>query len=197
MLELRTSAGAFEQIEAWLRERGFFVPGGEDLVAELFLGYGLSAAIRRGTTPAPPEPCPRCRWRHAPSGPRRRRLSQPARIVRIGAWERSWTPAEYAGAVAAVRAAIERGDVYQVNLVQHLSAPFAGDPARARDPALASRGGPRRAARRATAGRSSRRRRSCSSRVAAAGCGRCRSRARCPSTRLRTSLRRRRTPPST
>ena len=27
-----------------------------------------------------------------------------------------------------VRAAIARGDVYQVNLVQHLSAPFAGDP---------------------------------------------------------------------
>ena len=28
-----------------------------------------------------------------------------------------------------MRAAIARGDVYQVNLVQHLSAPFAGDPA--------------------------------------------------------------------
>jgi para-aminobenzoate synthetase component 1 len=28
-----------------------------------------------------------------------------------------------------VRAAIRRGDVYQVNLVQHLSAPFEGDPA--------------------------------------------------------------------
>ena len=27
-----------------------------------------------------------------------------------------------------MRAAIARGDVYQVNLVQHLSAPFAGDP---------------------------------------------------------------------
>jgi para-aminobenzoate synthetase component 1 len=31
--------------------------------------------------------------------------------------------------VDAVRAAIARGDVYQVNLVQHLSAPCAGDPA--------------------------------------------------------------------
>ena len=28
-----------------------------------------------------------------------------------------------------MRAAIARGDVYQVNLVQHLSAPFEGDPA--------------------------------------------------------------------
>jgi para-aminobenzoate synthetase component 1 len=36
--------------------------------------------------------------------------------------------------VDAVRAAIERGDVYQVNLVQHLSAPMAGSPR-----ALASR----------------------------------------------------------
>ena len=27
-----------------------------------------------------------------------------------------------------MRAAIARGDVYQVNLVQHLAAPFAGDP---------------------------------------------------------------------
>jgi para-aminobenzoate synthetase component 1 len=36
---------------------------------------------------------------------------------------------EYAHAVEAVRDAIGRGDVYQVNLVQHLSAPFAGEPA--------------------------------------------------------------------
>jgi para-aminobenzoate synthetase component 1 len=48
---------------------------------------------------------------------------------RVGEWERSWTDDEYATAVEAVRAAIARGDVYQVNLVQHLSAPFAGDPA--------------------------------------------------------------------
>ena len=33
---------------------------------------------------------------------------------------------DYAEAVEAVRAAIGRGDVYQVNLVQHLAAPFAG-----------------------------------------------------------------------
>ena len=45
----------------------------------------------------------------------------------IGEWERTWSDAEYAGAVEAVREAIGRGDVYQVNLVQHLSAPFSGD----------------------------------------------------------------------
>ena len=44
----------------------------------------------------------------------------------IGSWERSWADSDYAEAVEAVRAAIGRGDVYQVNLVQHLAAPFAG-----------------------------------------------------------------------
>ena len=31
-LELHEADGAFERIEAWLRERGFFAPGGEELV---------------------------------------------------------------------------------------------------------------------------------------------------------------------
>ncbi len=48
--------------------------------------------------------------------------------VRIGRWERTWTDEAYAAAVEAVRAAIRRGDVYQVNLVQHLAADFDGDP---------------------------------------------------------------------
>jgi para-aminobenzoate synthetase component 1 len=46
----------------------------------------------------------------------------------FGPWERSWDDDGYAAAIEAVRAAIARGDVYQVNLVQHLSAPFAGSP---------------------------------------------------------------------
>ena len=51
------------------------------------------------------------------------------RACRVGEWERSWDDEGYAAAIDAVRAAIEAGDVYQVNLVQHLSAPFEGDPA--------------------------------------------------------------------
>jgi para-aminobenzoate synthetase component 1 len=51
------------------------------------------------------------------------------RPLEVGSWSRSWSEAEYAAAVEAVREAIARGDVYQVNLVQHLSAPFRGDPA--------------------------------------------------------------------
>ena len=58
MLELHEAEAAFETIEAWLRERGFFTPGGEDLVADLYLGYGLSEPLRRTAAPPPPEPCP-------------------------------------------------------------------------------------------------------------------------------------------
>ena len=47
----------------------------------------------------------------------------------VGGWERTWGEASYGEAVEAVRDAIAAGDVYQVNLVQHLSAPFRGDPA--------------------------------------------------------------------
>jgi para-aminobenzoate synthetase component 1 len=45
----------------------------------------------------------------------------------IGTWQASWSEGEYAEAVEVVRAAIAEGDVYQVNLVQHLSADFDGD----------------------------------------------------------------------
>ncbi|GAA3352029.1 hypothetical protein GCM10020358_84510 [Amorphoplanes nipponensis] len=52
---------------------------------------------------------------------------------RLGPWRDSWSRAEHAAAVSAVRAAIGRGDVYQVNVVGHASAPYTGDPG----PALA------------------------------------------------------------
>ena len=119
--------GSVAEIDARLRAQGFFEGEAEGLVADVYLGYALSDSLRRMETPAPPEPCPlpraavevrRAADSHAPAG-----------AFRIGAWERSWTDAEYAAAVDAVRTAIAAGDVYQVNLVQHLSAPFAGDPA--------------------------------------------------------------------
>ena len=46
----------------------------------------------------------------------------------FGPWRQTWAPRDYAAAVERVRDAIARGDVYQVNLVQHLAAEFAGDP---------------------------------------------------------------------
>lgn len=127
-LELREPDGAFRRIEEWLREQGFFVPGGEELVADLFLGYGLSQAIRRESSPLPPEPCAAlplaaCKVRRETT-----LVAQSHKGFSVGEWEATWTAAEYASAVERVREAIACGDVYQVNLVQHLSAPFAGDP---------------------------------------------------------------------
>jgi para-aminobenzoate synthetase component I len=129
MLELRSAAGAFEQVEGYLRDRGFFRPGTEGLVADLYLGYGLSEPLRRSATLPPPEPCPlplaAVAVRPAGEGQFPSGRRDP---LRIGTWGRSWSDEDYAQAVEAVRAAIERGDVYQVNLVQHLSATFGGDP---------------------------------------------------------------------
>src|SRR4029079_5063321 len=96
------------------------------VVADLYLGYGLSAALRRGGAPAPPEPCPlpllACRIR--PESPGLQVTSRHSLVV--GDWARTWDDDGYAAAIEAVRAAIARGDVYQVNLVQHLSAPCSG-----------------------------------------------------------------------
>jgi para-aminobenzoate synthetase component 1 len=128
MLELSSADRAFETLEAYLRGEGFFAGDGADgRVAEVYLGYGLARTLRRTASPEPPEPCPlpllACRILPGEPPP------EPVGAYRAGAWERSWTDAEYGAAVEEVRAAIAHGDVYQVNLVQHLSAPFAGDPA--------------------------------------------------------------------
>jgi para-aminobenzoate synthetase component I len=49
----------------------------------------------------------------------------------IGEWTPSWSRAEHAHAVEAVRAAIGRGDVYQTNVVGHARAAYTGDPSAA------------------------------------------------------------------
>ena len=48
MLELWSAAGAFEALEAYLADE--LRPG---LVADVYLGYGLSETLRRETKPAP------------------------------------------------------------------------------------------------------------------------------------------------
>jgi para-aminobenzoate synthetase component I len=133
LLEIREPEDAFARIEEWLASKGFFAPGGEELVAELFLGYGLSTTLRRLEQPGPPEPCPAlplaaARVAGAEALVTDRYEPSFVRPVGIGEWEQTWTAAEYGAAVDEVRMAIARGDVYQVNLVQHLEAPFAGDP---------------------------------------------------------------------
>jgi para-aminobenzoate synthetase component 1 len=131
VLEVHEPVGAFERIEAWLRSRGFFQPDGEQLVAHLYLGYGLSETIRRKTGPSPTEPCrlPLAACAVRPVVHPDVRDGNGDDSFEIGEWQRTWAEDGYALAIDEVRAAIARGDVYQVNLVQHLSAPFEGSPA--------------------------------------------------------------------
>ena len=120
MIELASIA----ELDQALDEEGFW--GRDDVVADVYLSYGLSRALRRTREPVPAEPC-----RLPPAAVAIRKPgSDPGQTpgYRIGEWERSWSDAGYAAAIEAVRRSIERGDVYQVNLVQHLSAPFEGDP---------------------------------------------------------------------
>ena len=124
MLELSSLAA----VEATLRAHGFFEGGAEGLVADVYLGYRLSDGLRREPRPAPPEPCALPAAAVSVRQIARSHEAAPGRF-RVGDWERTWTDEGYAAAIDAVREAIARGDVYQVNLVQHLSAPFSGDPA--------------------------------------------------------------------
>ena len=110
----------FEELEAFVGELG------PDDLADVFLAYRLGDSLRRETWLAPPrEPCALPLIAAEIRGQSVRGLSPG---YRIGEWATTWAPADYAAAVTEVRAAIARGDVYQVNLVQHLAAPFDGDP---------------------------------------------------------------------
>lgn len=93
------------------------VPAVPDLVA---IVYGHAARTDRAPAPAGRRPTA------APGG--RSAAAGPAADWQMGPWQDSWTPAEHAAAVELARAAIARGDVYQVNVVGHASAPYAGDP---------------------------------------------------------------------
>jgi para-aminobenzoate synthetase component I len=129
MLEIHDATGAFEAIEAYLRAHGFLADGGAAAAgrrADLLLGYGLSVTQRRTEGGVPPEPVPlplaACRIRDA---------DEPSRVggaFEVGPWTATWDASSYGRAVELAREAIAAGEIYQVNLVQHLSAPFGGDP---------------------------------------------------------------------
>ncbi len=114
---------ALEDLEPALTADGFF-DGPPDRVAHVFIAYRCSDSLRRTAVAAPPEPCPLPAVAYAIDPP----LHRDAGSYVIGDWRRSWSDDGYRGAIEAVRAGIERGDVYQVNLVQHLFAEFDGDP---------------------------------------------------------------------
>jgi para-aminobenzoate synthetase component I len=122
---LHRAEGAFEALQDYLAEQGFFTDG-RAFVADLYLGYGLSRVLRRTAAPDPPEPCRlpllACRIR------REAEPTPPPGEFLIGGWETTWSESDYRSAIEAVQASIAEGDVYQVNVVQHLSAPFAGGP---------------------------------------------------------------------
>jgi len=102
------------ELEPALRDLGFF--GRDGVVARVFLAHRTGA----------PEPCPLPAV--AVSIEREDEPPPEPGAFAVGDWERTWTDEDYAAAIEAVRAAIREGDVYQVNLVQHLCAPFRGDP---------------------------------------------------------------------
>jgi para-aminobenzoate synthetase component 1 len=118
VLELWEPAGAFEALERWLADT---LRDGD--VADVFVGYRAADLLRRAPWPSPPEPC-----RLPVVAASVRREEPTPGPFRLGEWEQTWSPPEHATAVDEVRSAIARGDVYQVNLVRHLQAPFEGDP---------------------------------------------------------------------
>lgn len=86
LLEIREAGGAFARIEEWLTGQGFFGSSGDDLVADVYLAYGLSQSIRRNASSLPPEPCPAlplaaCMLRDT------RTTQPPTRSLAIGEWE--------------------------------------------------------------------------------------------------------------
>jgi para-aminobenzoate synthetase component 1 len=101
--------GSLAELEPALAEEEFEV-------ARVFVGYGACA-------PSAPEPCPLPKVAYSLDPP------EPATgSFATGEWHTTWSPDAYAAAIATVREAIHEGDVYQVSLVQHLWADFAGDP---------------------------------------------------------------------
>jgi para-aminobenzoate synthetase component 1 len=88
---------------------------GAEETARVYIGYGATA-------PSAPEPCrlPKIACTFDPP---------PAATggYEVGDWQATWSEHDYIESIETVRASIHEGDVYQVNLVQHLHAPFAGD----------------------------------------------------------------------
>jgi para-aminobenzoate synthetase component I len=101
------------------------VPGIPDVVAVVYV-HTDAAAVSISDAES---------WKPVPQRPGREHegTARERDSWQLGEWREGWTRNEHAHAVEEVLAAIGRGDVYQVGLVGHASAPYAGDPG----PALA------------------------------------------------------------
>ena len=73
LLELRGADGAVERIDEWLASRGFFSGDADDLVADLYLGYGLSERFDGSGAPRRRSPARSSRSPRAVFAPRRPR----------------------------------------------------------------------------------------------------------------------------
>ena len=175
MLELHEAAAAFDELERYLEDERFAER--EDVVADLYLGYGLSAAIRRETTPLPPEPCAlpllACRIRPV--------IAEGHRATRRGSDSGNGSgPGRTTGTRPRSRRRARRSRAGTCTRSTSSSIfPRRSRAIRTRSPQRSRRcGRSRRSRSAATAGRSSPRRPSCSSPAAGGASGRCRSRGR-------------------
>ncbi|SCL72487.1 para-aminobenzoate synthetase component 1 [Micromonospora peucetia] len=100
---------------------------GAALYVSAAAGAALVGAPAGAANPAPALPeVAVVVYGHGPAAPQP--AAPPGAPWWLGDWAESWTPRQHADAVASVRAAIGRGDVYQVNVVGHARARYAGDP---------------------------------------------------------------------
>ncbi|MBQ0895997.1 chorismate-binding protein [Micromonospora sp. U56] len=104
---------------------------GAALYVSAAAGARMIGAAAGAPTPAPALPeLAVVVYGHHPSPaapPAPPRAARPGPGWWLGDWRESWTPRQHADAVTAVRAAIARGDVYQVNVVGHAAARYLGD----------------------------------------------------------------------
>lgn len=133
------------QLESFLAAEGFPVidltdRDNDDTVSEvtvdnepfvLILFSAAAGAVAIGAPPGPPSPTPNIpdvvAVVYDPAPP----AALAGDPMTISEWVPSWSAAEHAAAVEAVREAIERGDVYQTNIVGHERARYRGDPTQA------------------------------------------------------------------
>jgi para-aminobenzoate synthetase component I len=139
-LEWRTSDAGDPAtlVEEFLAEAGLLgidplgkLPPATDVSGAILYVSAAAAARMAGAPPGAPPPAPAVPDLVVAVYERSDLAVAPVNVGfwQLGPWAASWTPAEHAHAVRQVRAAIGRGDVYQVNVVGHASAPYLGDPA--------------------------------------------------------------------
>jgi para-aminobenzoate synthetase component 1 len=131
-LEWRPAAGGDPTalLQDFLTAHGLGGPAGQgrsDTVVALLLGAQACAALA-GLPVGPASPVPAVPELVAVALRPGEALVRPSGRPSVGEWSTSWTDAEHATAVAVVREAIARGEVYQANVVGHRSAPHRSDP---------------------------------------------------------------------